>query len=161
MENSEYSEWVPLGAFVKGLVAIFASIIVFMILGVLLLKEKLVVEDFFGIAFAWGILVFILFVFWNYSGLHININGDRLLVVYGLFNRKTFLLEEISSCRKTTSLGRYLGIGVRYGYDGSVAYTTSFGSAVEVVPKVGRMFVFSSNNPDQVCEIITKGMPCC
>ena len=49
-----------------------------------------------------------------------------------------------------------LGCCVRYGSDGSVAYTTSFGDAVEVAPKTGRMFVFSSKKPNQVCEVIKR-----
>ena len=158
MTSEEYTEWVPMGALAKGLAAIVASIIVLMTLAVLFLKGP-VFEDYIGLAFAWGVLGFILFVFWNFRGLSIQIEGDRLSVVYGLFNRKSFTFQEITSCSKTKSFGRYMGIGVRYGTDGSMAYTTSFGYAVEVVPKVGRTFVFSSNNPDKVCEIITKGRP--
>ncbi len=157
MTSVEYKEWVPVGALVKGLVAMIVSIIAFMTFAVLFLKEP-VFEDYIGLAFGWGVLAFILFVLWNFRGLRIQIEGDRLSVVYGLFNRKSFLLQEITSCNRTKSFGRYMGIGVRYGTDGSMAYTTSFGYAVEVVPKVGRIFVFSSNNPDKVCEIITKGI---
>ena len=73
-----------------------------------------------------------------------------------MFNKKSFLLKEIISCQKTKAFGRYLGVGVRYGFDGSMAYTTSFGEAVEVAPKAGRTFVFSSKKPDKVCEIIKK-----
>jgi len=84
-------------------------------------------------------------------------SSDKLLVVYGLFNRKTFLLKDIVSCKKTkASFGRYWGVGVRYGSDGSEAYTTSFGNAVKVAPKTGRVFAFSSNKPNQVCEIIKR-----
>jgi hypothetical protein len=108
--------------------------------------------------FAWGILAFILFVFWNFRGLRIQIKGDMLSVVYGMFNKKSFLLKEIISCQKTKAFGRYLGVGVRYGLDGSLAYTTSFSEVVEVVLKAGRIFVFSSKQPDQVCEIIKNGM---
>jgi len=104
-----------------------------------------------------GISAFLLLVFWNYRGIKIQISSDKLLVVYGLFNRKTFLLKDIVSCKKTkASFGRYWGVGVRYGSDGAEAYTTSFGNAVEVAPKTGRVFVFSSNKPDQVCEIIKR-----
>jgi hypothetical protein len=156
MKNVEYSEWVPIGALVKGLVGMVSSIIIFATLAVFLLSQKLLAEDIFGVAIGWVTLGFILFVLWNFRGLRIQISGDRLLVVYGLFNKQSFLLKEITSCKKTTSFGRYLGIGVRYGFDGSTAYTTSFGCAVEIVPKARRTFVFSSNNPDQVCKIIKK-----
>ena len=158
VENSEYSEWVPMGALVKGLMVVVTSIVVFVTFAVFLLSGKLLVEDVFGFAFAWGILAFILFVFWNFRGLRIQIEGDTLSVVYGMFNKKSFLLKEIASCQKTKTFGRYLGVGVRYGLDGSMAYTTSFGEAVEVTPKAGRTFVFSSKKPDLVCEIIKNGI---
>jgi hypothetical protein len=89
------------------------------------------------------ILAFLLFLFWNYRCIKIQIINNELSVVYGLFNRKTFLFDDIVSCKKTkASFGRYWGVGVRYGSDGSVAYTTSFGDAVEVSPNAGRVFVF-------------------
>jgi hypothetical protein len=131
-------------------------IIVFVTFAVFLFSEKLLVDDILGVTFAWVVLAFLLLIFWNFRGLRIQIRDDRLYLDYGLFNRKSFLLKEISSCKKTKAFGRYLGVGVRYGIDGSMAYTTSFANAVEVTPKAGRMFVFSSRNPDKICEIITK-----
>ena len=108
-------------------------------------------------AISWIVLVFIGFLIWNYRGLRIQISSDRLTVVYGLFNKKVFQLKELTYCKRTkANLGRYFGIGIRYGTDGSVAYTTSFGDAVEVAPKEGKVFVFSSKQPDQVCEAINK-----
>ena len=119
-------------------------------------SEGLLVEDILGVSLAWAILAILLLVFWNYRGLHIKINDESLSVSYGRFDKKSFLLKDISSCKKTKSFGRYLGVGVRVGLDGSMAYTTSFASAVEVTPKEGRVFVFSSKNPDRVCEIINQ-----
>ena len=152
MEAVRYSEWVPAGVLVKGLMVMFSTIIVFMTFALLLLGKPSG-EDIFGLAFGWGILAFILFLFWNYRGLKVQINSIRLFVKYGLFNQKSFLLNDITSCERIkASFGRYLGVGVRYGFDGSLAYTTSFGDAVKVVLKKGRPFVFSSNKPDEVCE---------
>jgi len=156
MENTEYNEWVPAGALVKGAFLTISLIIVLVTFAVFLFSEELLVEDILGVTFAWAILAFLLLVFWNFRGLRIQIKNDRLYLYYGLFNKKSFLLREIASCKKTKAFGRYLGVGVRYGLDGSMAYTTSFANAVEVTPKLGRMFVFSSRNPDKVCEIITK-----
>lgn len=107
-----------------------------------------------------GILAFLLFIFWNYRGLKIQVSNKELLVAYGLFNRKTYLLKDIVSCQITkASFGRYWGVGIRYGSDGSVAYSTSLGDAVEVSPKTGRVFVFSSRRPEQVCEAMKRNMP--
>jgi hypothetical protein len=156
MENIEYSEWVPAGALVKGLFAMVTLIVVGVTFAVFVFSEGLLVEDILGVSFGWVILAVLLLVFWNYRGLQIKISDEILSVNYGRFDKKSFLLKDISSCKKTKAFGRYLGVGVRVGLDGSTAYTTSFASAVEVTPKVGRVFVFSSSAPDRVCEIINQ-----
>ena len=154
MDEAEYVEWVPAGALVKGLFALISVIIVVVSFAVFLFSGGLVMEDIFGIALAWAILGFLLLVYWNYRGLQIKIDDQRLSVTYGRLDKKSFLLSDIVSCKKTKSFGRYLGVGVRAGLDGSVAYTTSFDGAVEITPKVGRVFVFSTKNPDKICQII-------
>jgi hypothetical protein len=154
MDNSEYSEWVPAGLLVKGLFALVSMIIVFVSFAVFHFSGGLLVEDILGVSLAWVILGILLLVFLNYRGLHIKIYDQKLSVTYGRFDKKVFLLSDIVSCKKTKSFGRYLGVGVRVGFDGSLAYTTSFGSAVEVTPKSGRVFVFSSKSPDKICQIL-------
>jgi hypothetical protein len=156
MQSADYIEWVPTGALVKSLfVGFFAYIVIFTI--AIFLFIELSTETVYGLVFGWVISAFLLFLFWNYRGLKIQISNDKLYVVYGLFNRKTFLIKDLASCKKTkASFGRYWGVGVRYGSDGSEAYSTSLGDAVEVAPNTGRTFVFSSNRPDQVCEIIKR-----
>ncbi len=156
MENVEYNEWVPAGALVKGLYLMVSLIIVLITFAVFFFTEGLLVEDILGVSVAWGVSAILLLVFWNYRGLNIKINDESLTVKYGGFDKKFFLLEDIISCKTTKALRRYLGIGVRVGFDGSLAYTTSFASAVKVTPKIGRVFVFSSKNPDRVCEIINR-----
>jgi hypothetical protein len=156
MNNVDYAEWVPMGKLVKGLVAMFVFLEVFISVTILYF-EGLSMESFVAVAIAWGILALIGFLIWNYRGLRIQISQGRLTVVYGMFNKKSFPIDDLTYCKKTkTNLGRYFGIGIRYGTDGSVAYTTSFGDAVEVAPKEGKVFVFSSKQPDQVCEAITN-----
>jgi hypothetical protein len=156
MENIEYSEWVPAGTLVKGLFAMVSLIIVVVTFAVFFFSEGLLAEDILGVSMSWAILAILLLVFYNYRGLKIKINDERLTVEYGRFDKKSFLLKDITSCKKTKSFGRYLGAGVRAGLDGSIAYTTSFAIAVEVTPKEGRVFVFSSKNPERVCEIINQ-----
>ena len=154
MHDVVYREWVPAGVLIKGLMTAFSAIVVFGTLFIVLLVD-FSIEDFYGLIFSWGVLAFILFLFWNYRGLEIKISLDELSVSYGVFNKKSIMLKEIVSCQITkASFGRYGGSGVRYGFDGSTAYTTSFGNAVEIVPKEGRTFVFSSKNPEKICKII-------
>jgi hypothetical protein len=156
MENVEYTEWVPAGALVKGSFAMVTAIVVFVSIVIFLFSSPLEAEDIFGVSFSWVVLAVLLLVFWNYRGLRIQIKEDKLFVDYGRFDKKSFALTDIVNCKKTKSFGRYLGVGVRYGLDGSLAYTTSLGSAVEVTSRIGRVFVFSSKEPDKVCEIINS-----
>ena len=156
MHDAVYREWVPAGVLIKGLMTSFSTIVVFGTLAIILLVD-FSIEDFYGLIFSWGVLVFILFLFWNYRGLEIIINLDELSVNYGVFNKKSIKLKEIVSCQITkASFGRYGGSGVRYGFDGSTAYTTSFGNAVEIIQKEGRAFVFSSKYPEEICKIIKR-----
>jgi hypothetical protein len=159
LDEAAYTEWVPAGALVKGLFTLVCVIIVVVSFAVFFFSGGLLVEDIFGIALAWAILGILLLVFYNYRGLQIKIADQKLSVTYGRLDKKSFLLNDIVSCKKTKSFGRYLGVGVRVGLDGSLAYTTSFGSAVEVTPKVGRVFVFSTKNPDKICQIIEANKP--
>ena len=88
-------------------------------------------------------------------------SNKKLLINYGIFNRKSILLEDIISCEKIkASFRRYGGIGVRYGSDGSWAYTTSFGDAVKIILTKGKPFVFSSKNAEKICSIINQTRVC-
>ncbi len=154
MENVEYNEWVPAGTLVKSLFSGVILIIIVVTFAILIFNKEFLIEDILGISFAWVVLAILALVFWNYRGLQIKINDKSLSVNYGRFDKKSFLLKDITSCKTTKAFGRYLGVGVRAGIDGSMAYTTSFARAVEVTPKEGRVFVFSSKNPERICEII-------
>ncbi len=154
MEKTEYTEWVPAGLLVKGLFAMVTAIVVIVSIAVFLFSNDPLVENLLAISFSWGTLAFLLFIYWNYRGLRIQIKDNTLFLDYGLFNKKSFSLNEIVSCKKTRAFGRYLGIGVRYGLDHSMAYTTSFANAVEIMHNEERLFVFSSKYPEKVCGII-------
>jgi hypothetical protein len=87
MGNVDYAEWVPMGKLVKGIVAMFVSLEVFISFTILYF-EGLSMESCVGITIVWGILAFIGILFWNHRGLHIQISGGRLTVVFGIFLKK-------------------------------------------------------------------------
>lgn len=150
-----YAEWVPNGWFVKGTILSVSSAILFAIVMIAISFQPLDAEATIGIGVSTAVLGFILLLFLNYRGIKIQINSNNLSVNFGLFNRKSIKLDEIVACKTVkSSFDRYGGAGVRYGFDGSWAYTTSLGNAVEVTPKKGRTFVFSSNNPQEICKIL-------
>jgi len=156
MENIFYREWVPAGTLVRVLMISFSFIIIFGTL-LLIIFGNLTTEDYYGIIISLGVLVFVMFLFWNYRGIEIKVETNELSVKYGIFNKKSIGLTQIASCKVTKgSFGRYGGIGVRYGFDGSTAYITSFGNALEIVPKKGRTFVFSTKSPEKICKTINE-----
>ena len=160
MENLVYEEWVAVGTLMKALIGLFSLLITCILLTTIVVGVA-IQHPFLIIALS-SVVAFVLFLFWNYKGIKIQVGNKKLLVNYGIFNRKSILLEDIVSCETIkASFKRYGGIGVRYGIDGSWAYTTSFGNAVKIIPRKGRPFAFSSNNPQQICGIIsqTKNVP--
>jgi hypothetical protein len=152
-----YTEWVPTGKFVKATISAVASTIIIVLAMIAVFIQPLDTEAVFGMGVSAAVLAFILVLFLNFRGIKIQLNHEKLTVDYGWLNRKSIKLDEVVSCRLVeASFSRFGGVGVRYGVDGSWAYTTSFGNAVEVVPKEGRTFVFSSNNPQQICQTINS-----
>ena len=155
MKDIVYVEWVPAGTLMKALVGSF-SLLISCILLVTIAVGFAVQHPFFIVVLA-SLLAFVLFVFWNYRGIRIKVNPKELLTYYGFFNRKRILIVDVVSCEPTkASFGRYGGVGVRYGTDGSWAYTTSLGDAVQIILRRGKPFVFSSNNPEKICSIINQ-----
>jgi uncharacterized membrane protein YdbT with pleckstrin-like domain len=147
-----YTEWVPLGKFVKILI-LFVCLLI-LSLGITFsafLHKDLV---FIGIILG-GVSVLIFLMYWNYRGLKITLTSNKLEVAYGIFNHKEIPLKKITNCNITkTNFRTYGGIGIRIGLDGSRAYNTDFGEAVKVTFQYGRPFVFSTKNPQKICNLI-------
>jgi len=155
MKDVLYVEWVPAGTLMKALVGFF-SLLILCILLITIAVGFAIQYPFLIVAFA-SPLAFVLFLFWNYRGIRIKVTTENLLIYYGFFNRKRIPIVDIVSCEPTkASFGRYGGVGVRYGTDGSWAYTTSLGDAVKIILRKGKPFVFSSNNPEKICNIINQ-----
>jgi hypothetical protein len=156
MERLLYSEWVSAGKFVKAIVG-FVSLLFAIMLVIFVWIAISIQNPYFAVIMVLPLL-FVLALFGNYRGIQINITSKELVIRYGLLNRKHIPMSNIVSCEPTkANFGKYLGVGIRYGADGSWAYSTSFGDAVKITQLNGRPFVFSSNNPSEVCSII-RGM---
>lgn len=157
MEGTIYNEWVPTGTLVKATTLAVALLLFSLLLILAAFLHPLNTQGLIGFGASTLALIFILILFLNFRGIKIQVSSEELMVDYGLFNHKSIKISDIVSCNLVkASLRRFGGVGVRYGLDGSWAYTTSFGNAVEIVPKKGRTFVFSSNNPEEICQIINK-----
>ncbi|MHA1375628.1 MAG: hypothetical protein ACTSR7_15205 [Promethearchaeota archaeon] len=147
-------EWVSAGKFVKILV-LFVCLLLISI-GIIISAFNPKELAFIGIIF--GAVSLILFLFyWNYRRLKITLTNNQLEVVYGIFNHKKIPLNAITSCDITKADFRtYWGVGIRFGSDGSWAYNTDFGEAVKLTFKHSRPFVFSTKNPQKICDLISK-----
>ena len=149
-----YTEWVPVGIFVK-IMVIFVC--------VLIASLGIVISVFMPevLAFLWIIFtcvsLFIFLMYWNFRGLQIVLTNNQIDVKYGIFNHKRIPLKEITSSNITKARFRtYGGTGIRLGLDGSSAYSTNFGDAVKLTFQSRRPFVFSTKNPQKICELIKE-----
>ena len=155
MKDVSYAEWVPAGTLIKALVGFFSLLSLCILL--ITIAVGVAIQYPFLIVVLAAPLAFVLFVFWNYRGIQIQVTSKKLLIYYGFFNRKHIPIRDIVSCEPTkASFGRYGGIGIRYGTDGSWAYTASLGDAVKIILRKGKPFVFSSNSPEEICSIINQ-----
>ena len=155
MKDVVYVEWVPAGTLIKALVGFFSLLSLCILL--ITIAVGIAIQHPFLIVVLASPLAFVLLAFWNYRGIQIQVTNKELLANYGFFNRKRILIGDIVSCEPTkASFRSYGGIGVRYGTDGSWAYTTSLGDAVKIILRKGKPFVFSSNNPEKICSIINQ-----
>jgi hypothetical protein len=150
-----YSEKVSVGKFVKAFVGSI-SVLAIVVLSLAIWFSFYIRDPLFAVVVSLP-LIFVTLMFLNYRGISIRITSNELIIDYGILNRKRILLSEILSCEHTkANFRKYLGVGIRYGTDSSYAYSTSFSSAVKINLLKGRPFVFSSNNPDEICNIISR-----
>jgi hypothetical protein len=132
---------------------------------IVILSSVLVVLSIFGRLAGWTpkhtyliltLIVALSLITLNFRKLNIKVNSENIEVGYGIIKKK-ISLNEVVSCEPTMAKGRvYLGFGIRLGVDGSLAYTTSFGSAVKIMRRKGRPFVFSTKNPEKLSKIINE-----
>jgi hypothetical protein len=150
-QTTEYYEKVGLGVFMKTTLIVLA-----LVFGVIGLVGWYSVSLLFGVVMALSGLLTISIIYALFGSIKIIITSKELVVAFRFFSQRFFLCD-IESCEQTTtSFKKYSGIGIRYGVDGSLAYSTSSGSAVRITKAGERPFVFSTNHPDTVCQIISK-----
>jgi hypothetical protein len=102
-----------------------------------------------------AVFVFLGFIVWNFRAIRILVTQEAIEVTYGLFNHQVIPATDVASCEETKATwGRYWGVGVRYGNDKSIAYTTNFGPAVQISRRHGRLFVVSTKRPAELCAAI-------
>jgi hypothetical protein len=149
-----YTEWIPVGKFVKIIaLCVFVSILS---LGIILTALQPIEMSLVGILL--GVMSLAIYLFYyNYRGLKVFITKRLLGVDYGAFNHKRILLNMIIDCSVVKAHFRtFGGVGIRLGLDGSWAYNTDFGDAVKLTLKDKRPFVFSTRNPQKICNLLNE-----
>lgn len=116
-------------------------------------------SDRIGLVIAVGVTIAVVFVGWNYRVIEIRVTRAAFEARFGLFNHTIIPTSQITGCEITRArFRRYLGIGVRMGTDGSWAYTTSFGPAVEVRRRSQKPFLVSTSRPQELCDSIMQSL---
>lgn len=97
------------------------------------------------------------FLLVNLSKMRIELTDESLGFGFG-FWKKRFRLSDVESCQPAElRFCTYLGIGVRWGRDGTIAYSTRFGKGVRLSIKgSGRDYVISTDNPERICGILAN-----
>jgi hypothetical protein len=106
---------------------------------------------FFGV-----VAVLLLALFINFWRLVFVITETDLMFGFGLV-KKSFKRSDIISCEPyELKFSNYIGYGIRYGLDRTVAYNTRNGDGIKLVVRgVKRPYVVSVKNPGYICKILS------
>lgn len=108
----------------------------------------------------WWSLATLLLVIWaRYAFGFLEIKANPRTLEFGFrYFRRSIPLDAIEECSVTQiTFSRYLGIGIRFGRDGSIAYNTRLGPAVRLELSGGKKpLVISSDRPQELCAYITE-----
>ena len=97
----------------------------------------------------------IIFLYFSLKTLKIRVTESQLRVAFGVIGTSVPLSEVLLVEPEKPSFWRYgSGLGIRWGWDGSVGYLMNYGDAVKVIRRRGRAFVFSTRNPETVIRVI-------
>lgn len=147
-----YTEEVPLTQWAALMIGIFITILT----PTILIEALGVLEEPWLLWLYIFMDLFFIIVLLNFRKMRIIIDPETLRVSFGLI-KKTIQLVDIQACESiNATLGVFTGMGIRYGGDGSLAYLPKLGKAVKLDLTTGRPFVFSTNNSEQVLEILNQ-----
>jgi hypothetical protein len=96
----------------------------------------------------------VIFLYLNLRTLRIRVTGRELRVAFGVIGTSIPLSEVLHVEAEKPSFWRYGGMGIRWGWDGSVGYLMNYGEAVRVTRRRGRAFVFSTRSSTEVVAVI-------
>lgn len=95
-------------------------------------------------------------IYMNFRKLVVTVSDEAVTVAFGFIKKRILIKEILSSTVTMAKLGVYSGNGIRVGGDGSLAFITNFGDAIRLTRIKGRTFVFSTNDPHRIIEVISS-----
>ena len=106
-----------------------------------------------------ALLIFVdlllIFLYLSLRTLRIRVTERELRVAFGALGTSVTLSEVLFVEPHKPSFWRYGGgLGIRWGWDGSVGYLMNYGDAVRFVRRRGRAFVFSTRSQTEVVAVI-------
>ncbi len=100
------------------------------------------------------VVLLLIFLYFTLRTLRIRVTDRDLSLSFGVIGTSIPLSEVLHVEKEKPSFWRYGGLGIRWGWDGSVGYLMNYGDAVRVVRRRGRAIVFSTRSPDEVVAVI-------
>lgn len=100
------------------------------------------------------VVLLLLFLYFSLRTLRIRVTKRDLSVSFGVIGTSIPLSEVLHVETEKPSIWRYGGLGIRWGWDGSVGYLMNYGDAVRVTRRRGRAILFSTRSPDEVVAVI-------
>jgi hypothetical protein len=151
VEEAVYAETIRYGAwFPMMLLVLFGILITGVVIALLARNRRLVV-------FPALLIVALFLVYMNFRRLSFEVTNSYVRFGFGLL-KKEFPRSDITSCEPyKLTFQNYLGYGIRFGLDGTIAYNTRNGRGVKmVVEGRKRPYVVSVNDPGRVCELLQQ-----
>jgi hypothetical protein len=151
LDSPVYHETVLLGQWTSIAIGILIAILTPLFLLQIFVSSK---EPYLIVLYLVLDLFFIL-MFINFRKMEIVVYPKEMIVSFGIIKKK-ILFSEVLTCEPVSaSLGVYTGSGIRVGGDGALAFITKIGGdAVKLCLEESRPFVFSTNNQDEVIDLI-------
>ncbi|MBD3191904.1 MAG: hypothetical protein GF308_14750 [Candidatus Heimdallarchaeota archaeon] len=149
-----YNEWVPIHRFVPVSIVLLVILLIATVITTSIIEQEI---RLLFLLFCGGFSLLFIFIGFNFRGVKITLTSETLVVKFGLFNTRSIPLQDITVCEAiNASFGRYLGFGVRISFDSSLAFTTNFKEALRLTYQEKRLFVFSTRNQQELCELLVN-----
>ena len=96
------------------------------------------------------------FIYGNFMKLQINITSTKLTVGFGFIKRRIIIRDIEYVEARNPPWYMYGGYGIRFGWNGSIAFIQNYNTGVMVKPRKGWKLFFSSKNPEEIVDLITE-----